>query len=206
MKLYFKNMSTVGKYKKIITHVRANKNEYLIFVTVFLFAFIRCILAFKLGEYGVNWKDNVLLARKKLGGLDAGSYLQGAISIINGTYAHPSNAYIWDLWPPGMPLLEAFLISIIGIHAPILLVMSILDSLLIAGITLLMLKQIKKLQVTRFIGYSAIIFFLLSSATQGWLLDQGILYAETPYLFFTVLALYLVGNLEGSYNFKICLF
>ncbi len=165
----------------------------VIFGIVFIFALLRCQIAFKMGQYGVTTEMNFQQARNVLGGLDAGSYLAGGLSFQDNSFRLAENNFIWQLWPPGMPIFWFVMSKIFGADSSPLLISAVMSSALLATwVASLWFFSIK----SRFKIFSRIIlvFILLSSLTQGWLLDQGIMYAEGFYIFFTVLALIIIAN------------
>ena len=165
----------------------------VIFGIVFIFALLRCQIAFKMGQYGVTTEMNFQQARNVLGGLDAGSYLAGGLSFQVNSFRLAENNFIWQLWPPGMPIFWFAMSKIFGADSSPLLISAVMSSALLATwVASLWFFSIR----SRFKIFSRIIlvFILLSSLTQGWLLDQGIMYAEGFYIFFTVLALIIIAN------------
>jgi len=161
---------------------------------VFLMAIFRCQIAFRTGQYGVTTDMDFIQSRKILGGLDAGSYIQGGLSLAAGTYNEATNDFIWELWPPGMSIVNFIFIKIFGLDQSPLILWSVTSSLLLGFVNYLLIGSLRNLpRYLSVIGSGLICLFLLSSPTQGWLLDQGIMYAEG----FTLLGL--IGSL---YFFK----
>ena len=169
-------------HDEFFLRVKRNSFSYLRILTsfgVFLTALLRCQIAFRTGQYGVTTDMDFIESRRILGGLDAGSYLQGGISLANGTYSDPTNDFIWHLWPPGMSFVNFFYIKLFGLQQSPLILWSITSSLLLGIATYLLFGSLRNLpRYLSLIGAGLISFFLLSSSTQGWLLDQGIMYAE----------------------------
>jgi hypothetical protein len=79
-------------------------------------------------------------------------------------------------------------------HSP-LIIWALVSSLIIASLTFMLIgftrNQTRKNQ---FIGVALVIIILLSSSTQGWLLDQGIMYAEGLTLLGLFTSLYFFGK------------
>jgi hypothetical protein len=63
---------------------------------------------------------------------DPGSFATAAIDIAGNGWISSANAWIFNLWPPGFVLLEAFIIKTLGPDTPIILVLQILAALLFA--------------------------------------------------------------------------
>ncbi len=165
----------------------------LIFGIIFIFALLRCQIAFKMGQYGVTPEMNFQQAREVLGGLDAGSYLAGGLSFHDGSFRESEYNYIWQLWPPGMSIFWFVMSKIFGINGSPLLISAVMSSTLLATwVASLWFFSIKS--KVKIFSRLILVFLLLSSLTQGWLLDQGIMYAEGFYIFFTVLALIIIAQ------------
>jgi hypothetical protein len=175
--------------------LRVRKNSFLYLrisaaLGVFLMALLRCQIAFRTGQYGVTTDLDFIESRKILGGLDAGSYMQGGLSFATGTYSDATNDFIWELWPPGMSIVNFFFIKTFGLDQSPLILWSVTSSLLLGFVTYLLIGSLRNLpRYLSVMGSGLICLFLLSSPTQGWLLDQGIMYAEG----FTLLGL--IGSL-----------
>lgn len=171
-----------------------------IFISVFCFALLRCRIAFTTGQYGVKSPMPFLQARQILGGLDAGSYLQGALSLHDSSFRESINQFIWQLWPPGLPIYEAILIYIFGLGGKPLLLLAVTDSLLIAvSASVLWIESVNLRRKKIAIFFLSIL--LLSSVVQGWLLDQGIMYAEGFFVFLLILAVIHLIRFERTKKF-----
>jgi len=144
-------------------------------------------------------------ARNTLGGLDAGSYLQGGLSFLHQTFRLSSNDFIWQLWPPGTSIIEFLLVSIFGLHASPLLLLAVVKSGLLA-ITISLLWHETRNNFQEIVGAMLLAFLLFSSVTQGWLLDQGIMYAEGFYIFFLTVCLVTVHRFEKKERKKFLVF
>jgi hypothetical protein len=190
--------------------LKFNKFEVLrVFAStiIFLLSWTRCEIAFRTGQYGVTREMGFVEARKTLGGLDAGSYIQGGLSLADGTFRDGSNDFIWGLWPPGMSIFNFLFVKVFGMDGSPLLIWSLASSLVIALLTYILLgflrNQERKIQS---LGIALITFILLSSATQGWLLDQGIMYAEGLTLLGLFVSLFYLGKyLEKKKRFYLLL-
>lgn len=187
------------RFRLLFQHQRIAQNftALMIFILVFVFALVRCRIAFSTGQYGVNTSMRFLQARHTLAGLDAGSYLQGAISLHDSSFRNSVNQFIWELWPPGLPLYEALLILVFGLGAKPLILLSVTDALLLAGSTSLLWIESIKLERKRF-SLILLSVLLLSSVVQGWLLDQGIMYAEGIFVFFLILSSISLARFENT--------
>jgi hypothetical protein len=188
MKLHQKTYWNAAK-----NHLSGFGSTIAVFLIVFIFAMLRCKIAFNLGQYGVTTDMNFIEARNVLGGLDAGSYLQGALSIYQGSFREGVNDFIWQLWPPGVPIVGFLAIKIFGTNSNPLQISAVLSSVLlatwVAGLWYFSIKSKIKIMVRLLLA-----FLLISSVIQGWILDQGIMYAEGFYIFFTVFALILIAH------------
>ena len=178
-----------------------NLSPLLIFGLVFGFALLRCRIAFSTGEYGVTTSMQFSQARQTLGGLDAGSYLQGAMSLHDSSFRNTTNQFIWELWPPGLPLFEAILILVFGLGAKPLILLAITDSLLLATSTALLWVESSYLRRKKF-TFILLTLFLLSSLVQGWLLDQGIMYAEGFFVFLLTMSTINLAKFEKTKNYR----
>jgi len=187
------------RFRLLFKHQRIARNftVLMIFVFVFVFALFRCWIAFTTGQYGVNTSMQFLQARHTLAGLDAGSYLQGAISLHDSSFRNSANQFIWQLWPPGLPLYEALLIFVFGLGAKPLVLLSVTAALLLATSTMLLWIESIKLRRKRF-SLILLLVLLLSSVVQGWLLDQGIMYAEGIFVFLLILSSISLARFEST--------
>jgi hypothetical protein len=188
----------VKNNRMIITALKNNKFEMLralISVIVFFLSWIRCEIAYRTGQYGVTPDMGFVEARKILGGLDAGSYIQGGLSLADGTFRDAENNFIWELWPPGMSLSNFLFVKVFGANSSPLIIWTLISSLVIASLTFMLIgflrNQKRKIQT---FGLALIAIILLSSPTQGWLLDQGIMYAEGLTLLGLFTCLFFLGR------------
>jgi hypothetical protein len=166
---------------------------------VFVVSWVRCSVAFKTGQYGVTTSMNFIEARETLGGLDAGSYMQGGMVFANGNYQDPANDFIWFLWPPGMSLANGMLIKIFGISSHPLILWSLISSILVSMLFLvLVLSFVKGGRLSKLIGFAITSIVLLTSPVQGWILDQGIMYAEGVSVVSLILCLYYLSKYQRS--------
>ncbi len=177
--------------------IRSRFSTVVIFFLILLFALARCRVAFATGQYGVTSQMGFAEARKTLGGLDAGSYIQGAISLVDGSYRSSANDFIWELWPPGLSIVESATITIFGLAAKPLLVLAVSSSILVALATTLLWRYALKNRM-RSATVLLLGFLLFSSVTQGWLLDQGIMYAEGFFLFFSICSLIVLATYRSN--------
>ncbi len=61
---------------------------------------------------------------------DPATFMKTAIEIARDGWITSSNQWVFNLWPPGFILLEALIIKLFGVDAPIILILQILVSLL----------------------------------------------------------------------------
>jgi hypothetical protein len=187
------------KMKKVdYMALKGNKFELLrtfASIIIFFLSWTRCEIAFRTGQYGVTREMGFLEARKILGGLDAGSYIQGGLSLADGTFRDGANNFIWELWPPGMSIFNFLFVKVFGIDSSPLLIWSLASSLVTALLTYILLGFLRNQnRRVQFFGLALIAIILLSSATQGWLLDQGIMYAEGLTLLGLFISLFFLGK------------
>jgi hypothetical protein len=186
--------------KKMVDRMALQVNKFELLRTfasiiTFFLSWTRCEIAFRTGQYGVTREMGFLEARKILGGLDAGSYIQGGLSLAEGTFRDTANNFIWELWPPGMSIFNLLFVKFFGIDSSPLLIWSLVSSLVVAWLTYVLLGFLKNQErKIQFFGIALIVTILLSSATQGWLLDQGIMYAEGLTLFGMFVTLFFLGR------------
>ena len=69
---------------------------------------------------------------------DPGSFATAAIDIAENGWISNSNKWIFDLWPPGFILLEAFILKLLGSDAPVVLILQILAAALFSVVLLLL--------------------------------------------------------------------
>ena len=184
----------------VLLNKRFEISRILASIFVFFLSWTRCEVAFRTGQYGVTREMGFEQARKILGGLDAGSYMQGGLSLAEGTFRDPSNNFIWELWPPGMSLMNFLIIKVLGTNSSPLLIWSLIASLVTALLTYMLIGFLQnQIKIFQIFGLTLIAILLISSATQGWLLDQGIMYAEGLTVLGLFSSLYFMGKyLEGN--------
>lgn len=179
----------------VLLNKRFEISRILASIFVFFLSWTRCEVAFRTGQYGVTREMGFEQARKILGGLDAGSYMQGGLSLAEGTFRDPSNNFIWELWPPGMSLMNFLIIKVLGTNSSPLLIWSLIASLVTALLTYMLIGFLQnQIKIFQIFGLTLIAILLISSATQGWLLDQGIMYAEGLTVLGLFSSLYFMGK------------
>ena len=179
----------------VLLNKRFEISRILASIFIFFLSWTRCEVAFRTGQYGVTREMGFEQARKILGGLDAGSYMQGGLSLAQGTFRDPSNNFIWELWPPGMSLMNFLIIKVLGTNSSPLLIWSLIASLVTALLTYMLIGFLQnQIKIFQIFGLTLIAILLISSATQGWLLDQGIMYAEGLTVLGLFSSLYFMGK------------
>ena len=179
----------------VLLNKRFEISRILASIFIFFLSWTRCEVAFRTGQYGVTREMGFEQARKILGGLDAGSYMQGGLSLAEGTFRDPSNNFIWELWPPGMSLMNFLIIKVLGTNSSPLLIWSLIASLVTALLTYMLIGFLQnQIKIFQIFGLTLIAILLISSATQGWLLDQGIMYGEGLTVLGLFSSLYFMGK------------
>ena len=63
-------------------------------------------------------------------GIDPAAFMRTALEIARDGWITASNQWVFNLWPPGFVLLEALIIKLFGVDAPIILILQVLTSIL----------------------------------------------------------------------------
>lgn len=71
-------------------------------------------------------------------------FAAAAIDITNNGWISSENEWVFNLWPPGFVLLEALIVTVFGLEAPVILVMQILAVCLFTIALTLLYKLLKK--------------------------------------------------------------
>ncbi len=82
-----------------------------------------------------------LINASKMG--DPASFATAAIDIAANGWISSTNEWILNLWPPGFILLEALIIKVMGINAPVILVLQILAAGLFSIVLVQLYTQLK---------------------------------------------------------------
>jgi hypothetical protein len=122
--------------------------------------------------YGLPATADVSHLIKALGYADAGSYLNAARDLQNGSIS-PKFVWVLNLWPPGMPYLLAFIIKVSGGASPVLpmvFLLCVLWSITITAVAGIFLPRR---------GYVAFalfaVFWLFSPIFTAWTIHDGVL-------------------------------
>jgi len=137
----------------------------------------------KANLYGLSTNMDYVTARTTLGGHDSGSYLEGSLQLLGLSQKDGLNDFVWQYWPPGMPVTLFFLskFSFLFQHA-------LLAGVLIQVISVLIIQNNLRIIIaerSRALSILFPIFFLsLFSPYRDWVLGYGLLYAEGPAIAF----------------------
>ena len=138
--------------------------------------------------YSVIASDTFVEAFNKFGGLDAGSYLNGALQL-RGILTNVDGQFdfVWFNWPPGMSIFY-YLMSFIPLffeHALLAgAILQVLSATLIVTIIIFPLSKLGR----NFFALVGVMFFFVFSPFRDWILGNGIMYAEGPAIALLVLA------------------
>lgn len=184
---------------------RFKQNQFLILYWLligFLVLSVQILFAIPIhGDiYRISLNDSYISARSIFGGYDAGSYLEGALQLLNiSNLTLGANDYTWILWPPGMSVSLYFLgtIDLFFNHA---LLSGVLIQLIAATVTL---GTLGRFYSRKFMMSFAIILVLITfSPFKDWILGVGLMYAEGPGIAFLVLAFTYLFTALRSFNSK----
>ena len=137
--------------------------------------------------------------------MDPGSFAIGGWSIFKEGWFTPETVWVISFWPPGFMCLQAIILKIFGGNAPLVGIIQILSSFLLAVVSLLFRQCLLVFLKAR---YATIIplFFLLSAQFRYFILGQdGVLLGEAFSVSFVLIGLFLLLLAAGK-NFKVYAF
>lgn len=145
---------------------------FFVFICVFLTVFPNGLSS---NHFGVQIRTPPHQMAEKFGYSDAGSYLKTALELASQDEIPKSSFWIINLWPPGMPALEAVLLKVSAENFGVVYAATIafLWSVLILIFTLRVLREFGYLK-----AFGSASLLMLTSPLQSWILGNGIFYAE----------------------------
>ncbi len=126
-------------------------------------------------HFNVKLSDSPELLSTTFGYSDAGSYLKAALELKQIDMLSQNQLWVINLWPPGMVVLDAVILKLFG--GSFAFVYALLISFLWT-----VLGGVFALEVKKYFGtvtaYLSLFFLVLSTPLQGWILGEGLFYAE----------------------------
>ena len=138
-----------------------------------------------------------LIDTSKLG--DPKYFATAAIEIASKGWVSSSNAWVLNLWPPGFVLLEALIIKMFGLEAPVLLILQIQAALLFTGV-LLLLNRFLSTKVKNQVAYILPLLIFTFPVSRVFLLQPtGISLGESFSIGFFILSVLLsIKSVENN--------
>lgn len=126
-------------------------------------------------HFGVSLSESPEKLSAVFGYTDAGSYLNAAMELNNSNLLTQNQHWVINLWPPGMVLLDAYLLRYFGMHFAIAYAISI-------GFIWTFMTSIFTLRIYRKYGpllaFLSATILIVCSPLQIWIFDFGLFYAE----------------------------
>lgn len=131
-----------------------------------------------------------LINASKMG--DPASFATAAIDIAANGWISSTNEWILNLWPPGFILLEALIIKVMGLNAPVILVLQILAAGLFSIVLVQLYTLLKTSVDSRFALVLPLLIFAFPVARVVLLQPTGISLGESFAIGFFLLGILLV--------------
>ena len=90
---------------------------------------------------------------------DPKSFAVAAIDIAKNGWISSANDWIFNLWPPGFILLEASIIKVFGVGAPLVLILQILGSVLFATVLIQLCSLLRENMNFKFSFFLPLLIF-----------------------------------------------
>ena len=166
-------------------------NKWVVFSGYFIIIMGMSIFARDIsGQYNVFTTTlSDIIMQSKMG--DPKYFATAALDIAQNGWISNSNAWILNLWPPGFILLEALIVKIFGVTAPILLILQLILSILYAIVFLIFFNifEVSKHKVVSFLF--PLILFLFPFTRVFLLQPIGITLGESFSIAFFLIAILL---------------
>lgn len=149
---------------------------------------------------GADLSDSKEELAATFGYSDSGSYLKAAIDLESFGEIRPDFFWVYNLWPPGMPFLEALLIRLeplIPFPLAYAHLIWILWSMLLAWLGWMIRRQASLIYAIAFIALSSQL-----TPFSDWIFGYGLFYAEgiSSLFFLTGLVLFIRGTLRHPHG------
>lgn len=172
----------ISNYQSIAQKIYFKKTSSKVIIWLFLGIVATFSVVFSHGlsteHFGTPLLNSPQKMRELFGPSDAGSYLNAALQLDAISKIAPDNYWVFSLWPPGMPVLDAAILRLI----PNDLWFGVILGATVATLWGLFLGYLAYLTYKKFNIWLGL-FFLLFSVGIGpihdWILDFGIFYSES---------------------------
>lgn len=148
----------------------------------------------------VDLRVDAKSAQSSFGGCDGGSLLGVSLDIIDGGGLTEQSLNSLSLWPPGLSLIESFILRTNGLGAPIAIYLAVLISLAFATVFVFSMSGFPKKH--RVLVSLLLVAMVFSSPIEGWILGTGLMYQEGFATAFFMLALVLVASISSKATTK----
>ncbi len=125
-------------------------------------------------------------------GGDYSHFAEAAADIAKNRWISSANDWIFNLWPPGFILLEAFIVTVLGPEAHVILVLQILAAVLFAIVLVLFYELMIKFMARKIAFVLPLLIFAFPLARVFLLQPTGVILGETFAVGFFLISVFLV--------------
>ncbi len=122
---------------------------------------------------------------------DPSSFATAAIDVYETGWIRPENRWIFNLWPPGFIILEAFLVKLLGADAPIILILQICTALLFSVAFLCFYDFLSKFVPKKFSFFLPFVIIVFPTFRFFLLQPIGVILGESFSIGFFLLAIFM---------------
>jgi hypothetical protein len=126
--------------------------------------------------YGLSLNATTSDLVKNLGMGDGGSYTRLAVDLQDGSL-QPENAWILNLWPPGVPIVLWIILKLTGGGLPIVPMIVLVGCLWSLALSLLALIVLRRRAVVSFVVFAAA--WLAGPLLNGWTIHAGVISSDS---------------------------
>jgi len=124
-------------------------------------------------------------------------FAKAALDVAENGFISSENVWIFNLWPPGFVLVEALIIKVFGINAPVILILQICASVLFAFALTLLFEYLKKYVRSEMAFILPLLIFLFPVSRVFLLEPTGISLGESFSIgFFFIFILLTIRSVE----------
>lgn len=144
----------------------------------------------------VDLRVDAKSAQSSFGGCDGGSLLGVSLDLIDGGGLTEQSINSLSLWPPGLSLIESFILLTNGLGVPIAIYLAVLVSLAFATVFVFSMSGFPKKY--RVLAGLLLVAMAFSSPIEGWILGTGLMYQEGFATAFFMFSLVLVASISSK--------
>jgi len=174
------NVNFASTYLKLFKHAKNNNRLQLVALSLYLAGLIFFTSfpdGFDSPKFVTTLTENPEKMRELFGLSDAGSYLGAALQLVRDGFLDAGNNWIMNLWPPGMVILDAFLLRYLQNYIPFGVALMSLTAMVWYAILLAFALALHR--VWGFLSALGLItVVVLLSPIRGYVLGYWVFYAD----------------------------